>query len=277
VTRSIMTDQASEILKWLEDERLITSDQRRRLACAMDAGADLTAALQSVPIVEPMQYIRALHCSSRSETAMNEHVVTSRGVCIKGATRDEAEGVNVIELDLDPDLLPDPPSEMREESGRPCEQPVAEAVRVSDEKPWFGMETDISSYISGGVEKLPVHDLADDGGIELVRDLNGLLSSIVDESAGFRVCIEADHGARLWRFGADGRSGAPAVLDGDQCGAMMAHLRVLARIQPRAGGVRRGAFRARSASGTCLFLLESRAPGEAVDQATVRAVNACSS
>ncbi len=234
--------EANSVLDALELENLITPDQRRRLERAVSSGKALMEALRAVPLVEPVQYLRACGLAERGggqprvpERSTQEVPLP---VELQGARRDSTEGIYVLDIgDIDADDLPDAPAVSAHDKGS--------GPAIPDMKAF--------ASIRGPV---PQYDLRDDEGINLIRDANEILLETAGVCGGLVLRLGAA-GSALQRVDSGGAALPAKPLDAEAAESIATRLRVMARIQPRHSGMRLAAMYLKDGSNDYTALVES--------------------
>lgn len=236
-----MSEEPSDdqrLLSVLFEQSYITPAQKSRLERAINAGRPLIEALQTTPVIDPLDLIKARDFLRRSSAMVPKidsspdvqkfAATTSNDENTTGSfTRDE-DGVQVVdweELDFRRTPLP---LGAKANAQRP-------AVKSTDIEPGADEKLEhlaewlaTTKPFTGGL----VHDLAADDGIGLVKCMNKIILNALESNRQAFQIAWSKEAAFIAEYDASGQQVVQREEDQQLVEKIAAHLKVLARISP---------------------------------------------
>lgn len=265
-------DQMDEnAVRLMQEENLITADQARRLRVVLGKGKTMREALQTVPLVEPLIYLRIQRAASADEIApktsfQNELINAETPGGAAGKPRlvgfGKREPANILDFDsidlegtgflIAPITGPMNESSESFELGG-LETDVASSntpVRLgemADPKRILAIQSleevdDVDSYMQTTTAG-QVYDLAEDDGIPLLKKLHGLLMELT-EMAGRGLVVEWPGGGsgEVRFYSESGKLGMQRGIEGEEAAKLINRLKIMAHIEPWRRDSPRGSF-----------------------------------
>ncbi len=207
--------EALAVVNILFDQGQLTADQKRRLLRALESGKPFENAIVTTPLVEPLMVLRARQGLEVAKVEAGASPLTDTQI-LKGVSRDNINMINVIEFDFEVD--------------------DSWQLPTSGTKPTPGKSygsSDIEFPKDFGAYELAtpapgMFDLANDEGINLIRDLN----EILDRAVSARRSALRFSTTWIEEFDTSGACQHKEAVDEDQITKMIARLKIMARIQP---------------------------------------------
>jgi len=294
---SELLDQVDEnAVRLMQEENLITPDQAKRLRVMLGKGKTLGEALQTVPLVEPLIYLRIQRQASADEIApktsfQNELInVETPGAKTKPrlvgmGKREPANILDFDSIDLEGSgfliaPITGPINESSEsfelgglETDIAASNTPARLGEMADPKRILAIQSleevdDVESYMQTTTVG-QVYDLAEDDGIPLLKRLHGLLIELV-EMSGRGVVVEWPGGGsgEIRFYSESGRLGMQRSVEGDEAAKLINRLKIMAHIEPWRRDSPRGSFIIKVGSGQHRVMLKVMTRSDDAETAT---------